>query len=268
MGSRCDFLTFRRNVGFWCEMGLSMQVGDLERAVRLALRALAAGENVLVHCRRGKHRSGAFLCFLLALIRDKPLQEMIDEYCTDYFLWPGDRRYVERAVEECGLRTLIDAARGDSGVRALLAELHAKCQGVEGSHAAEESHAAAGAGVEASGRQGVEESRAAAAGAGVKASRRGGVEDDEPAAKRQRSSGASSSSGPTPSIEGHEVKPGDWRCPECGNWNYAWRTQCNFRHCPLSYWKRGDWTCPACGNHNYASRSFCNARKCGAPNPF
>ena len=248
-----------------------MRVEDLERAVRLTLRALAAGEDVLVHCKRGKHRSGAFLCFLLALFHDKPLQEMIDEYCEDTFLWPGDRRYVERAVEESSLRSLIDEARKDSGVCSLLAELHAKCEGVEVSHAAADDEPAAAADDEpaaaddepaaASGRRGVEDDEPAAA------SGRRGVEDDEPAAKRQRSSGASSSSGPTPWTEGHELKPGDWRCPACGNWNYAWRTQCNFRHCRLSYWKRGDWTCPACGNHNYASRDFCNGRKCGAPKP-
>ena len=35
---------------------MEMQVGDLERAVKKALRALAAGEDVSVHCDKGKHR--------------------------------------------------------------------------------------------------------------------------------------------------------------------------------------------------------------------
>ena len=62
-------LSYRRNIGLWCELGMEMQVGDLERAMPQALRALAASEDVLVHCKMGKHRSSAFLCFLLCLFQ-------------------------------------------------------------------------------------------------------------------------------------------------------------------------------------------------------
>ena len=102
-----------------------------------------------------------------------------------------------------------------------------------------------------------------------------------PATKRQRSNGASSSSssgclqgqcvqgssGPAPSVEDHVWRPGDWRCDECGNWNYASHAQCHFKHCRRSYVKPGDWTCPARGDHKFASREFCNAHKSRAPVP-
>ena len=47
--------------------GISWQ-DRLKHAVRVVLGALLHGENVLVHCFRGRHRSGAFAMFCLALI--------------------------------------------------------------------------------------------------------------------------------------------------------------------------------------------------------
>ena len=79
-------LSYRRNVGFWREMGMETHVGDLERAVKKALRALAAGEDVLVHCKSGKRRSGVFLSCLLCLFVNESLQTIVDEYCQDAFL--------------------------------------------------------------------------------------------------------------------------------------------------------------------------------------
>ena len=94
-------LSYRRNVGFWCEMGMDMQVVGIERALKKALRALAASEDVLVHCKRGKHRSSAFLCFLLRVFNE-PLQTIVNDYCQDAFLYIGERKYVLRATMESG----------------------------------------------------------------------------------------------------------------------------------------------------------------------
>ena len=51
--------------------GVLNNVTWLERlctVVWLALNALALGENVLVHCRQGKHRSGALVMLLLGIM--------------------------------------------------------------------------------------------------------------------------------------------------------------------------------------------------------
>ena len=57
------FVADIRTIGLWCKMGMEMQVGDLERAVKKALGALAAREDVLVQCTRGKRRSSASMFF-------------------------------------------------------------------------------------------------------------------------------------------------------------------------------------------------------------
>lgn len=83
---------------------------------------------------------------------------------------------------------------------------------------------------------------------------------------------------------GQEWKNGDWSCPQCGDHNFASRTEC--RQCgaknpgngfngPFSghpngaqstqSWKRGDWNCPECNEHNFASRTNC--RQCNVVKP-
>ena len=269
MGSQ---LFHRRNVGFWCEMGTNMSVEDLEAAVKKTFRALAAGEDVLVHCKRGKHRSGAFICFLLALYDEKPLMRVVEKYCEDPFLYSGDRKWVTCAVHESRLLPLLDQAFKDSAIQHVLAELRGKesrSQEVKASRS-QDVHL-----TEATAKAMPPSARTARMLSDMQdmrsrieeleeSSRRPGVQDS-PAAKRQRSSGSSSSTGPSPSTEGHEWN--DWRCPECGNRNRWWRSSCNFMHCQLAWWKPGDWICPACGNHNYKSRDFCNAQNCGAAKP-
>ena len=56
------------NVGYRGGMSGVSRQDRLEHAVRMVLGALLHGENVLVHCFRGRHRSGAFVIFCLALI--------------------------------------------------------------------------------------------------------------------------------------------------------------------------------------------------------
>ena len=58
----------------------------------------------------------------------------------------------------------------------------------------------------------------------------------------------------------------DWKCEECGNLNFGWRTECNSIKCRS---QRGgvDWTCPECGNTNFGWREKCNGKTCGAPKP-
>mmetsp|Transcript_46481 Transcript_46481/g.109392 ORF Transcript_46481/g.109392 Transcript_46481/m.109392 type:complete len:147 (+) Transcript_46481:338-778(+) len=84
------------------------------------------------------------------------------------------------------------------------------------------------------------------------------------------------------------AQEGDWSCPECQNWNYARRNECN--RCKASKpaelmragrgggrgggdrgggripnTKDGDWPCPVCMNINWARRDTCN--QCQTPKP-
>ena len=70
------------NIGHRGEMsGVSWQA-RLEHAVKMVFGALLHGENVLVHCFRGRHRSGAFAIFCLALIMGWDLETARDAYFT------------------------------------------------------------------------------------------------------------------------------------------------------------------------------------------
>jgi hypothetical protein len=57
-----------------------------------------------------------------------------------------------------------------------------------------------------------------------------------------------------------------WRCPECGNENFAARNVCNMRKCKAARpAETMTWKCTECGNENYPARTHCNMRKCKAP---
>ena len=96
----------RRNVGVWAELGSrrrgvaksSLHFDDFLLAVSRTLRMLSNGKGVLVHCRQGKHRSGAFLCFILALILEESLAERLDKYLKADFL-PHDRRCLMQVLQ-------------------------------------------------------------------------------------------------------------------------------------------------------------------------
>ena len=279
----------RRNVGFWVEMGENIDVPTFERGVKKVLKAMLKEEDSLVHCIQGKHRSGSFLVFVTALVEDGvDVEVLINEYLQeDPILRPHDRGCVFRVWRESGLRPLLAAARRDPEVKHLVAEIHARL---------DESR-----GVKESRRQGVQAKQRprASRGRGVEGSRSGqhGIKRPSEAQSQQAqkraflipsSSASSSTAGPQeagpqepagparsqdvevsagPTVGNYRYKPGDWQCPECGNWNFSGRQWCNFNKCSQAFWKRGDWTCAACGNHNFASRTTCAMRRCQAPRP-
>ncbi|XP_004515360.1 ranBP2-type zinc finger protein At1g67325-like isoform X2 [Cicer arietinum] len=69
------------------------------------------------------------------------------------------------------------------------------------------------------------------------------------------------------------LSEGDWICPKCDNINFAFRTNCNMKHCGAARpgqsqantsIPEGSWTCKQCGNLNYPFRSVCNRKDCGS----
>jgi hypothetical protein len=73
---------------------------------------------------------------------------------------------------------------------------------------------------------------------------------------------------------GHDIRPGDWLCPDptCGNHNFASRNECKRCGVPKGAqisktgMRPGDWLCIQCLNHNFANRDSCN--KCQAARGF
>ncbi|KAK8529289.1 hypothetical protein V6N13_102224 [Hibiscus sabdariffa] len=74
----------------------------------------------------------------------------------------------------------------------------------------------------------------------------------------------------------------DWKCPNCGNINFSFRTVCNMRKCNTSKpgsqtpksdksskqkMPEGSWKCEKCSNINYPFRTKCNRQNCGAEKP-
>ena len=91
------------NVGHRGEMsGVSWQA-RLEHAVKMVFSGLLHGENVLVHCFRGRHRSGGFVIFCLALIMGWDLETARDAYFSRHQdIHAGDRAIVQKALSHGG----------------------------------------------------------------------------------------------------------------------------------------------------------------------
>jgi hypothetical protein len=111
----------RRNVGFWAEMwsrrGESFNVQDFDSAVKMTVGMLSVAEDVLVHCKQGKHRSGAFLCFILALVSSEDLATVLNQYLEMDLYPPRDRKFLQEVVFECDLHTRLQLARADPDVK-------------------------------------------------------------------------------------------------------------------------------------------------------
>ena len=68
-------------------------------AVKLVLAALMFGENALLHCRQGKHRSGAFCVLILALLRGTEIASALEFYWSRRpDLEPRDKGIVEKVL--------------------------------------------------------------------------------------------------------------------------------------------------------------------------
>ena len=81
-------------------------------AVKLVLAALMFGENVLLHCRQGKHHSGAFCVLMSALLLGSSIEAAVDIYMSKRRDLHGhDRRIVEKLVRKKGLNAFLEKLR-------------------------------------------------------------------------------------------------------------------------------------------------------------
>ena len=76
---------------------------------------MAGGKDTLVHCMQGKHRSGAFLCFIQAFICND-FQRRLDDYLKSDLL-PRDRKYLTHIVFERDLHARLRSAHANPGCK-------------------------------------------------------------------------------------------------------------------------------------------------------
>ena len=108
-------IRFWLNIGYggWFEQGTWQE--RMLTAVKLVLAALMFGENVLLHCRQGKHRSGAFCCLMMALLMGSSMSSAVDFYFSKRpDLHQHDRRIVDKIVHKKGLEWLLEKIRQQS----------------------------------------------------------------------------------------------------------------------------------------------------------
>ncbi len=70
--------------------------------------AIQDGYSVLIHCRAGKHRSGAFASLLLALILGKDMEGAMDMYFGERGLAQAGRARCRSACVYLGLQGFVD----------------------------------------------------------------------------------------------------------------------------------------------------------------
>ena len=81
--NRGDYSWHEYCARFWLNLGYKNELGGvtweqrLFVAVWMALTALALGEDVLVHCRQGCHRSGIVVMLLMAILAVVGFQDLI-----------------------------------------------------------------------------------------------------------------------------------------------------------------------------------------------
>ena len=81
-------------------------------AVKLVLAGMMFGENVLLHCRQGKHRSGALCVIMLALLLGCSIAAAVDLYMSKrQDLYQRDKRIVEKIARRKGLDELLEKLR-------------------------------------------------------------------------------------------------------------------------------------------------------------
>ena len=100
----------------------------LSTVVWLVLTALALGEDVLVHCRQGKHRSGVLAMFLMGILSSVPALDVYDDMLDRYFqrnrkLQVRDRARISSIWDNGDFTSQVVSYRGKPWVAAILARM-------------------------------------------------------------------------------------------------------------------------------------------------
>ena len=254
----------------------------MEHAVKMSFIAVLFGESILIHCRRGKHRSGAFGCFMFCLLCGCELEEALWAYRSrnsrvdahDIFivrdiwrknnLWQAliDFRGEDWVEDTLGnilhkvFATIVprplstpDRPQSPPTTRARTRSPQPKKMPTSSSRAASSSDAAASAG--ASIDEVIDlEAPAHCSQSAVRTQARARADAD---VVRETS--------PSPT-RGRRLA---WTCEECGNLNNRTYTVCSRVGCHgrLPYVQRsGDWPCIDCGHMNRSWRDACNWSHC------
>ena len=70
----------------------------MSTTVKLVLAALVFGESVLLHCRQGKHRSGALCVLILALLRGTGIDAALEFYFAKRSGFRNRDWYIVRSI--------------------------------------------------------------------------------------------------------------------------------------------------------------------------
>ena len=134
---------------FWVQIGEGMDVAIFLQAVKMVMRAAVEKQDTLVHCKKGKHRSGSLLIFMNAVVGDDfedgcGVDFLINAYAQRKVLHPHDRGCIYRVWQESGLWQMLDTAKEDPEIQSLAAQIRARMneemlQKLEGSRRPSES---------------------------------------------------------------------------------------------------------------------------------
>ena len=99
----------------------------MENAIKMVLIAVLFGPSVLIHCRQGKHRSGAFGCFMFCLLTGCNFKAAMNAYRTrNRRLVARDVRLVKDCWRENGFDEALHYFRGQQWVRDMIGNVQHK----------------------------------------------------------------------------------------------------------------------------------------------
>ena len=269
----------------------------MEHAVRMTLIAVLFGASVLIHCRQGKHRSGATGCFMFCLLTGCDFDDALRAYRSRNSRVRGHDVHIALDIwRRNNMGAALGQFRGQEWVRSMIGNIlhktfaspvprplsddrsrspQAKRRPKRRLRPTPKIRPASSSGDAAPLRQDEGESTVPPP-----------PSDDVSRAEQARAEAeVARERTPSPPAERSLA----WTCEACGNLNlrtslHCSRAGCEGRlpqrlqegdwecmqcghmnrrwrdRCNWSHCPSNDWECPACGNYNYGDRRFCNGR--------
>ena len=255
----------------------------MEHAVKMTLSAVLCGASILIHCRTGKNRSGAFGCFVFALLCGCTLDQARLVYMSRNRRVRGhDLHLASKIMRANDMSSALEHFRLQEWVVNTIGNiLHKIFAPSRAPYPAPKRMP-----LQRSGRSRSPAPRPmlevidAEAGGDARplssvrqSARERAIEDvlresspEPPVGRRSAWTCADCSnvnsrhtlccsragcSGQVPQVD----RPGDWTCFMCGNSNRYWHHFCKWMFCPSN-----DWECPSCGIWNFGDRQVCSCR--------